>query len=367
MERRLDFGEITEYRETGEGFLDLFITVSRVGDLHYQNADGSISTETLTKEELFSEKSLATLTGKPITLEHPDVWVTSDNARAFTRGATGTKVIQKEDTVQVVGSIHDKELIDLIKTGQVRQVSAGYTTDVVKRDGKLWQEKRAYNHIAILRGAGRAGDSVRVHYHDSEEVLVQTLNTDGNKKDDKTDTSNNPIDESQVVKIVENALSKLTNKIDNLTRTVDEALKSKPEANPPDNSGEQPSLSKQNSDSETNLDKIRVDAYNQGKQRASLELEASSYLKDFKFDKATDEDVQRAVIAAIRPTSKLDGKDKYQINALYELVVEEEKNKDSTVELRNAAASKKENAAKIDPEEAARLAYILRLTSGAKK
>lgn len=353
MERRLDFGEITEYRESPEGFLDLFITVSRVGDLHYQNSDGSISTETLTKEELFNEKSLATLTGKPITLEHPDVWVTSDNARAFTRGATGTKVIQKEDTVQVVGSIHDKELIDLIKTGQVRQVSAGYTTDVVKRDGKLWQEKRAYNHIAILRGAGRAGDSVRVHYHDHEGIPMQT---EDNKTDLTPPEKEQPYEsELKLVKIINDALSKVDAKIDALTNLCDRVFKAdtaskttKEDIQPQD---------KQDLD----LDKIRSLAYNEGKQRAGLELEASAYLKDFKFDKASDEDVQRAVIGAVRPTSKLDGKDKYQIGALYELVVEEEKNKDSTVDLRKAALAKKDEAI-ADPEEAARLAYIMRLT-----
>lgn len=89
-------GEVKSYRETPEGFLDLYLTFSKVGALQYCRADGAIEVEYLTAEALFDEKSLATATGKPITYLHPPERVTAHNFWKFARGATGTKIIKDE-------------------------------------------------------------------------------------------------------------------------------------------------------------------------------------------------------------------------------------------------------------------------------
>ena len=101
---RLDIGEITSYRETPEKFLDLYLTFSRVGPLVYQRADGSLETEYVTEDELFDEESLASACGKPITLGHPNTWVTADNARQFQRGSTSHKVIKDSPFVTIFGN-----------------------------------------------------------------------------------------------------------------------------------------------------------------------------------------------------------------------------------------------------------------------
>lgn len=160
---RLDAGVIQSWRETPEGFLDLNITFSKIGPLVYQRADGSVETEYLTEEELFNEDSLSTATGKPITWLHPPEWVTKDNVRKYARGSTGTKIIKDKPFATIVATVHDGELIDVIKSGKAKQVSAGYNTKVVKGDdGKLYQKGRVYNHFSVVP-LGRAGAEVRVH------------------------------------------------------------------------------------------------------------------------------------------------------------------------------------------------------------
>lgn len=133
---RLDsIGKLVNYRETAEGFLDIFCSFSRVGPLVYQRADGRLETEYLTEEELFDEESLSTATGKPVTYLHPPGgMITKDNVRHYARGSTGTKVIKDTPFATIVATVHDAELIDVIKSGRARQVSAGYTTNVVKGD-----------------------------------------------------------------------------------------------------------------------------------------------------------------------------------------------------------------------------------------
>ena len=161
-------GEIKDYRETREGFLDLHLSFSRVGPLEYQRADGRIETEYLTEKELFDEESLATATGKPVTFLHPpDGMVTKDNFRHYARGSTGTKIIRNDPFAVIVATIHDSELIEVVKSGRAKQVSAGYSTNVVKGDdGKLYQTSRCYNHLAVVP-YGRAGELVKVHYDDN--------------------------------------------------------------------------------------------------------------------------------------------------------------------------------------------------------
>jgi hypothetical protein len=149
-------------------FLDLHLTFSKVGPLQYQRADGTLETEYLTEKELFDEESLATATGKPVTFLHPpEGMVTKENVRRHTRGTTGTKILRNDPFAVIVATVHDAELIEVIKSGRAKQVSAGYTTNVVKGDdGKLYQTSRCYNHLVVVP-YGRAGELVKVHYDDN--------------------------------------------------------------------------------------------------------------------------------------------------------------------------------------------------------
>jgi len=162
---RLDTtGIIKSYRETTEGFLDVHLTFSKCGALTYQRADGSFEDEHLTEADLFDEDSLATITGKPICYLHPNEWVNKDNVRKYARGSTGTKIIKDTPFATIVAAIHDGELIDIIKSGKAKQVSAGYVARTVRGDdGKLYQKGRVYNHLAIVP-LGRAGSDVKVHF-----------------------------------------------------------------------------------------------------------------------------------------------------------------------------------------------------------
>lgn len=162
---RLDTtGIIKSYRETAEGFLDVHLTFSKCGALTYQRADGSFEDEHLTEADLFDEDSLSTVTGKPVCYLHPSEWVNKDNARKFSRGSTGTKIIKDGIFATILATVHDGELVNIIKSGKAKQVSAAYTAKTVRGDdGRLYQKGRVYNHLAIVP-IGRAGESVRVHF-----------------------------------------------------------------------------------------------------------------------------------------------------------------------------------------------------------
>ncbi len=166
-----DAGQIKSYEESAQGYLTCYMTVSRVGDLLYRREDGRMEVEHVPAEELFDPVSLATLVHKPILKGHPSEPINSTNIRKYLRGGTSSKILVDGDFLTVVGVIHDEELVSNIKSGQLREVSAGYWTDVKKDDsGRLIQTARRYDHIALVE-RGRAGPEVRVHFDASESDL----------------------------------------------------------------------------------------------------------------------------------------------------------------------------------------------------
>ena len=74
----------------------------------------------------------------------------------------------------ITAVIHDKPTIDAILSGKAREVSCGYTCDLVKRaDGSFEQRNRQYNHVAITK-KGRAGNSVAVHMDSVSDAKIWT-------------------------------------------------------------------------------------------------------------------------------------------------------------------------------------------------
>jgi hypothetical protein len=162
MSFRYDAGQVQRFERTPEGFLRVYATVSRVGELKYRNADGSERIEVLSREELFRKDSLDSASMKPITLLHPPEPVTPGNAKDYMVGMNSHRLIQDGDFLQVVATITHQDAIAAIENG-TREMSAGYSVTVEQRtDGKYEQRDRRYNHFAIVP-RGRAGGDVRIH------------------------------------------------------------------------------------------------------------------------------------------------------------------------------------------------------------
>lgn len=194
MAKRFDHGSIENFRRLDDGRLWVNATFSRVGDLSYLNSDGAIRVETLTAEELFNADSLETAGLAPVTLGHPESgFVTPDNYKDFAVGASGSKVIARADEglVDVVFVVGDRTAIEAIENNDSRQVSAGYTTEIVQRGDKFYQTKRRYNHLALVP-QGRAGDSVKVHF-DSDDLAIQVI------EEKRSDMKYKGMDMSEVV------------------------------------------------------------------------------------------------------------------------------------------------------------------------
>lgn len=183
--------------EDSDGFLSGRAVVTTIGVFPYLTADGSVFNELRLPEEVFSYDSLNSLKLKPITNDHPNSLVTSDNIKDLQVGTTGEDVSRfntsygeiynsyktEGTTVSIPLKITDSKTIDMIKNGK-RSLSCGYTCDVEMSSGN-WcgipfdgiQRNIKYNHVAIV-DAGRAGDLATMRM---DNALVQCY---FEKKDD---------------------------------------------------------------------------------------------------------------------------------------------------------------------------------------
>lgn len=375
-ECRFDVGTIAKFRETPQGFLDLYITFSKVGDLVYRRADGSFITETLTAEELFKEDSISTLTGKPITEGHPPAFVTTDNYKEYTKGSTGTKILIDGDFATIVGTVYDAGTITKIKKGDARQVSVGYNVTVVNRDGKLYQTDRDYNHLAVLTTEGRAGDSVRVHYHDSASTIVPTTSTPLQLEDTMpTKKATSPAVEAEQVEGEEQPAEDMKEKnagFDSLTE-IKATLSSLVTSLNDMKSALHPAPPKENSDSvptvETEIKASFDSGFSAGFERHALEQTAVKHLGvAFKFDGLSNDEIKTKVVtklnSAIAP--KLDSASTDYISAAYDLALSnatQEANNDSISSINKATTPAPTPAKEQKADELAYAEYRKRLTN----
>lgn len=163
--QHFDTGQLQRYEKTPDGFLRVTGTIARTGWLLYRNADGSERWELATPDVIFDRLHLDSIGGAPLTLGHPSEKVTPKNWKHYSVGATGTKVIARQDAglIDVVFVVGDEGAIESVESGKTRELSMGYDCLTQPRsDGKFDQVKRICNHNAIVQFA-RAGHDAKLH------------------------------------------------------------------------------------------------------------------------------------------------------------------------------------------------------------
>lgn len=155
---------------TPEGYLRGEAIASRIGVFEYMNPDGSTRRELRHPDEVLSVESLDTLKQIPVTLTHPPVMVNSGNARQYQVGQTGDTYRVDDGKHIVVGfTVTDATAVNAVETGQAKQLSLGYSLDLLPEQGEYEGESYThkqtnirYNHLALVDVA-RAGASATIN------------------------------------------------------------------------------------------------------------------------------------------------------------------------------------------------------------
>lgn len=169
---------------TPEGFLVCHdVPIARTGTQLYSDAevpiegapDGIVRVERL-PEEVFRPETLASFEGKPVTVEHPDDFVTPDN---WSRVAVG----YAQNVRRGEGIDDDLILADLVITDagaiayvneKLPEVSAGYSAEYEQTGpGRGVQRQIVGNHVALVDN-GRAGPRCAIQDHQPKEPDMKT-------------------------------------------------------------------------------------------------------------------------------------------------------------------------------------------------
>ena len=156
--------------ETDEGFLICRnVPIARTGEQEYLGTELGLDTEEVVKvyrpeEEVFSEATIASFEGKPVTDDHPSDLLDAETAPMHSKGhVQNVRRGTGEWKDYLVADLHiqDADLIKEIRNGK-REVSCGYAVEYEPNgDGTFTQKNIRGNHVAVV-DQGRAGHAAAI-------------------------------------------------------------------------------------------------------------------------------------------------------------------------------------------------------------
>ncbi len=182
---RVDAPSHSKVVQLPNGGLRIEASLSRTGIQKYTDATGSERLEYRPEEEVFSDASMASFKGVPVTIGHPKNFVSPDNYKDLAVGHVSDDVRRGDGTLDASIVIMAREAVDAIECDAVHDVSVGYSVELdetpgITPDGQRFdaiQRHIVANHLAILgRGQGRGGPKVSLHL-DSALSSVLPYNT----------------------------------------------------------------------------------------------------------------------------------------------------------------------------------------------
>ena len=144
----------------------------------------------LNKTTSVLKDALHSFMGAPITKEHPDAMLDSDNARFYAIGSVVTEPrIDAKGNVRATVRIYDRDTVNKIRSGE-DELSPGFTYELGNTSEKGGDiSKMHVNHVAVVQ-KGRAGPPVKVLDHLPTKIEVLQM-------EDATDNSQSkPVDMS---------------------------------------------------------------------------------------------------------------------------------------------------------------------------
>ncbi len=323
------------------GFLSIMALLTRTGVFSYQqiDPDGTIRVikQLRTSEEVFSEEHMASLSGLPLTNNHPSEMVTPENASDYIVGMasdTPKRVFapvqgDSEEYVQQKLTFMDADVIEMIVSKQKTQFSLGYnceldfTPGVYKGENyDAVQRNIRCNHGSLVTKA-RGGSNCKVILDDGTEKI---FNLDGLSVDD---TIINPTEECNVkiftqggreYKVEDDVHALLTSLTGNLVETHDAVdVKSKEFEKLTgicDDLKSQIKTQKTTDSEEEFRAKVRA--------RVSLESQATEVLgSEVNLDSLTDREIKVKVVVKLRPEVNLDGFTDAYLDGRFDMSVED--------------------------------------------
>ena len=161
-------------KKTKDGFVRENVTLARVGAMDYLGAELGMGLKPnevyqvyVDADELFKPETIESADGIDITFQHPDsLEITLDDWSELSVGHV-QNIYQDGDFLKGTIFVKDKSVIDIIEKQGIKEVSLGYDSDIIEKNGKLVKTNIRANHLAIVP-EGRCGSACKIG--DSKKV-----------------------------------------------------------------------------------------------------------------------------------------------------------------------------------------------------
>jgi hypothetical protein len=128
-------------RRTKDGYLTFSARAARTGIQIYKGKElgrpdlGEVAVYR-PPEEVFNKDAMRSMAHKPLTLHHPPEAVTDSNWKKYAIGHSGDEVVRDGDFIRIPMVVMDGDAIRKIESGECKQLSVGYSTDLKWGKGK---------------------------------------------------------------------------------------------------------------------------------------------------------------------------------------------------------------------------------------
>lgn len=351
--QRFDLSTIEPPAITSQGYLKADAIATRAGIFLYRMGDGSIRRELRHPDDVFNPDSMRSLGGIPVTEDHPREPLDAKNTKKYAVGYTADGVTRDGDYLRTRVTVTDQGSIDQVITGQKKELSCGYLTDVLMETGDYMgepydarQTNIVYNHLALVT-QGRAGPEARVKLDAADAVMEpkedgqQKISTQEKKNLLTSEasvesplSSNTQKGDSPMAKVkIDNAEYEVSDTVASLVsaklQKLDETEKALADAKKESEklAGKADGLEATLKQKDAELEKVKKDSVPSrdeliamGKARADLEEMGKKVLgNESKVDSMSDLEIKKAVVEKALNT-KLDGKEENYIGGMFDSV-----------------------------------------------
>lgn len=178
---RYDLHRLDGVEELPSGELRVPARLAKVGVLTYEDAEGNTWGELVPDETLFAADSMASARGMAVADLHPGKLITPITRKGLQVGHVGDDVRRDGAYLAAPVYVTDAAEIELVRKGERKDVSCGYTCDFDETPGvyggvqyKRIQRNRIYNHLGLgPEGWGRAGTDVALRLDGAQQVAAR--------------------------------------------------------------------------------------------------------------------------------------------------------------------------------------------------
>ena len=299
------------------------------------------------EEEVFNPKSMKSFEMIIVTDDHPPEMINVDNVDQYKCGVTGSSVTKEDKYLVVDILITNKDLISKIQNGDKNELSCGYWTTVIDKDGVCPETGTAYkkvqtdiggNHLSVVE-EGRAGPECKL-YTDSAVSLNKDLK--GFNKMKKISKDGKLMIGEMEFEVPDEVMAyceELKAKVEEQGAKLSELSAQGDELPMEEKAMDEEEMPAEEKKPEESMDalKAKIDYLSSPTRidaRVNLVTNARSIVPGLKTDGASDLGLMSAVVNAVTPSMDLKGKSRDYIKAAYDMALEaHKKNTDSNNEL----------------------------------